>query len=116
VSPRDREDLALAFGRNLLRARRRASLSQEEVTIRAGLHRTEVSQLERGHRVPRIDTLVKLAGALEVPPGELLEGISWLPGHLAEGAFSLSPILSSSPPPVDQGSECRQEEPGGRTG
>jgi transcriptional regulator with XRE-family HTH domain len=90
VSVRDREDLALAFGRNLLRIRRRASLSQEEITVRAGLHRTEVSQLERGHRVPRIDTLLKLAGALEVSPGELLDGISSLPGRLAEGAFSLT--------------------------
>jgi transcriptional regulator with XRE-family HTH domain len=102
VSARDREDLALAFGRNLLRARRRASLSQEEVNIRAGLHRTEVSQLERGHRVPRIDTLLKLAGALGVPPGELLDGISWSPGRLAEGAFSLTPVLKSGPPPVRQ--------------
>jgi transcriptional regulator with XRE-family HTH domain len=102
VSARDREELALAFGKNLVRVRRRASLSQEEINIRAGLHRTEISQLERGLRVPRIDTLVKLAGALEVPPGELLDGISWLPGRLAEGAFSLTPIVRSSPPTARQ--------------
>ncbi len=91
-----REELALAFGHNLLRARRKVRLSQEEVNVRAGLHRTEVGLLERGHRVPRIDTLLKLAAALEVAPGELLDGISWLPGQLAEGAFSLTPIQVGS--------------------
>lgn len=84
------EDLALAFGQNLLRLRRLMRLSQEEVSIRAGLHRTAIGQLEHGQRVPRIDTLLRLAGALEVPPGDLLQGIAWLPGQrVAPGAFSL---------------------------
>jgi transcriptional regulator with XRE-family HTH domain len=33
--------------------------------------------LERGEREPRIGTLLKLAGPLEVSPLELLEGIAW---------------------------------------
>ena len=61
-------DLAVArrFGTNLRQARKRADLSQEEVGARASLHRTEVGLLERGARVPRIDTLVKVAAALGV--------------------------------------------------
>ena len=43
--------------------------------------------LERGVRVPRIDTLVKLAGAIEVDPAELLKGISWQSGGRPEGHF-----------------------------
>jgi transcriptional regulator with XRE-family HTH domain len=85
------EELALALGQNLLRSRRRVSLSQEEVAFRAGLQHTEVGQLERGLRVPRIDTLVKLAGALEIPPGDLLEGIAWLSAqYVASDGFSLA--------------------------
>ena len=34
----------------------------------ASLHRTAVGQIERGERVCRVDTLVKLAGSLEIPP------------------------------------------------
>lgn len=44
---------------------------------RAGLHRTEVSLVERGERLPRLDTIVKLAGALEEEPCELLRGMAW---------------------------------------
>jgi len=83
-------DIAARFGENLARCRLRAELSQEEVSVRASLHRTEVSQLERGLRVARIDTLVKLAGSLGVPPTELLEGIEWTPGSTTTGQFQVA--------------------------
>ena len=79
--------VAKRFASNLLQCRGRAGLSQEEVGVRASLHRTEVSQLERGLRVARIDTLVKLAGALDVDPCDLLAGISWSPGETIPGRF-----------------------------
>jgi transcriptional regulator with XRE-family HTH domain len=74
--------VARQFGENLRRERKRADLSQEEVGFRASLHRTEVGLLERGARVPRIDTLIKLASVLGVRIDcALLEGISWEPGR-----------------------------------
>lgn len=79
--------VAERFGENLMVYRRRAGLSQEELGFRASLHRTEIGELERGVRVPRIDTLVKLAGALSVPPGDLLKGIAWKPGRTRPGRF-----------------------------
>jgi transcriptional regulator with XRE-family HTH domain len=80
-------DIAALFGENLARCRRHVGMSQEELGVRASLHRTEISQLERGLRVARIDTLVKLAGALGVPPSELIEGIGWSPGSTTAGQF-----------------------------
>lgn len=80
-------DIAAVFGKNLAHCRKRVEMSQEELGIRASLHRTEVSQLERGLRVARIDTLVKLAGALGVPPSELIAGIDWSPGSTTAGQF-----------------------------
>ena len=79
--------VAKQFGANLARIRRRADMSQEEVSFRASVHRTEVSQLERGLRVARVDTVAKLAGALEVDPGELFQGIKWEAGHVRQGQF-----------------------------
>lgn len=79
--------VAKRFGENLALARERAKLSQEMLGFRASLHRTEVGQLERGLRVPRIDTVVKLAGALDVPPGSLLDGMAWEPGDFRPGGF-----------------------------
>lgn len=81
-------DIAATFGRNLNRCRKRTGLSQEEVAVRASLHRTEIGLLERGERLPRIDTMIKLAGALDVPPIELIEGIEWSPGSTSRGSFS----------------------------
>ena len=79
--------VAERFGENLSRLRERAGVTQEEVAWRASLHRTEIGLLERGGRIPRIDTLAKLAGALGVLPAELLEGITWRPGSVREGRF-----------------------------
>lgn len=80
-------DIAARFGDNLIRVRKEAGLSQDELSVRASVHRTEISQLERGLRVARIDTLIKLAASLEAAPAELLEGITWQPGDRRIGRF-----------------------------
>jgi len=84
------EEVAVKFGRNLFRCRRRAAMSQEELGNLASLHRTEIGMLENGTRLARVDTLMKLAGALSVEPSELLEGIHWTPGSSDAGSFSIS--------------------------
>jgi transcriptional regulator with XRE-family HTH domain len=81
-------DLAECFGANLARHRRLSGLSQEDVAIRAGTHRTEVNQLERGLRLPRLDTAVKLAAAVEADLGELVEGMTWISGSYRPGSFA----------------------------
>jgi transcriptional regulator with XRE-family HTH domain len=80
-------DIAAQFGDNLARVRRGADMSQDELSVRASVHRTEISQLERGLRVARIDTLAKLSSSLEVDPGELMVGINWTPGDVRRGRF-----------------------------
>lgn len=69
--------LGVRFGENLTELRGRVGLSQTATADRAGLHRTEVALVEHGRRIPRLDTLVKLAGAVEVAPCDLLAGMSW---------------------------------------
>jgi transcriptional regulator with XRE-family HTH domain len=68
------------FAVNLRKARQKREISQEELGFRCELHRTEISLLERGQREPRLGTIIKLSGALDVTPEELCDGISWLPG------------------------------------
>lgn len=81
--------LAERFGENLLRCRERAGISQEALGFNAELHRTEIGMLERGIRLPRIDTLLKLAGALEAEPADLLAGMGWSAGAATPGRFRL---------------------------
>jgi len=66
-----------AFGQNLVRLRERAGLSQEGAADRAGLHRTHVAMIEAGQRLPRLDTIVKLGGAVGVEPCDLLADLAW---------------------------------------
>jgi transcriptional regulator with XRE-family HTH domain len=82
--------VAIRFGENLRRWRRRADLSQEALGYRTSLHRTEIGLLERGARTPRIDTLVKLSAGLDVAPDRLLEGIAWNAGEVTAGRFLVS--------------------------
>jgi transcriptional regulator with XRE-family HTH domain len=88
VTPHTAGPVAERFANNLVRARASTDLSQEELAFRAALHRTEVGLLERAERTPRIDTLVKLAGALGVEPAALLDGIAWNPGDYQPGGFA----------------------------
>jgi transcriptional regulator with XRE-family HTH domain len=62
------------FGSNLRTRRVAAGWSQQELSDRCELHLTEISRLENGRRNPRLDTIVKLADALQIAPGELLAG------------------------------------------
>jgi transcriptional regulator with XRE-family HTH domain len=61
------------LGKNLRAARKKLSLTQEDVAERSGLEQGEVSRIERGLRDPQVSTLEKLGAAVEVPPGRLLD-------------------------------------------
>jgi transcriptional regulator with XRE-family HTH domain len=83
---------AARLGRNVFMARRRAGFSQEALGDLASLHRTEVGMVEKGERLPRVDTLIKLASALGVDAAELLDGVDWVvPAPTRPGSFVVSP-------------------------
>ncbi len=75
----DRQIVLKRVAQNLRRARRRLDVSQETLGILAGLHRTEIGMLENAERIPRIDTVVKLATVLEIPVDQLVDGVTWDP-------------------------------------
>lgn len=63
-------------GTILRQLREKGQLSQEALAARAGLHRTYISQLERGVRQPTIVAATRILDAL---------GVSWSEfGHLLE--------------------------------
>jgi transcriptional regulator with XRE-family HTH domain len=82
-------DVLERFGGNLLRIRQARRLSQEGLAVRAGVHRTQISLFETGQRQPLLETLVRLAGALEVSTSTLLDGIAFKPDP-GEGEFVVS--------------------------
>ena len=68
-------DARETFARNLRQERKRLQLSQEALGFLCNLNTSEISRLERSQRDPRLATIVKLAKALEIRPGRLLDGI-----------------------------------------
>jgi transcriptional regulator with XRE-family HTH domain len=61
------------LGKNLRAARKGLKLTQEQVAERSGVQAGEVSRIERGLRDPKVSTLEKLAKAVEMPAGRLLD-------------------------------------------
>lgn len=66
-------DIRERLAKNLRQLRQKNGWSQEAFADEAGLHRTYVSDLERGARNPTISVVDKLATALGVTPGRLLD-------------------------------------------
>jgi two-component system response regulator len=73
-------DLKTLLGMAIKAHRASLGISQEELAYRAGLHRTYVSDLERGVRNPSVDSIGKIAHALEVSVSSLFQGAGELNG------------------------------------
>ncbi len=63
------------FGRQITSLRQRLGISQEELGFRIGVHRTYVSQIERGIKSPTLGVILKLARALEFSAGKLMSAV-----------------------------------------
>jgi transcriptional regulator with XRE-family HTH domain len=63
------------FGNVLQKLRKEKGLSQEDLGLESGYHRTYISLLERGKKSPSLKTIFQLAKALHVNPSEFLERI-----------------------------------------
>jgi transcriptional regulator with XRE-family HTH domain len=82
--------LAKRFAENLARALGETDLTQEALASRAEIHRSVVGELLGAKAVPKISTLVRLAGALEVSPCSLIEGLAFEPAE-QRGQYKISP-------------------------
>ncbi len=63
---------AVAIGRAVRTMRVERGLSQEEVGLRSGLSRGFFGRVERGDANPTFETLLKVAGALEVQAADVV--------------------------------------------
>jgi len=66
------EDVKKLVGDRIRKLRREKGLSQEELGDKSDLHYTHIGAIERGEKNLSIDTLVKLAGGLNVTVNDLL--------------------------------------------
>ena len=67
------DPLLIALGRVIRELRTRQGLSQEELSLKSGVHRNYIGGVERGERRPTVTTVARLAVALETRASNVLE-------------------------------------------
>ncbi|HAM34608.1 MAG TPA: XRE family transcriptional regulator [Elusimicrobia bacterium] len=60
-------DLARTLGNSIRPRRLKLGLTQEEMSARVGIHYTFLGHIERGNRLPSLETLARIAEVLKVP-------------------------------------------------
>ena len=63
---KDKTSIKQRFGLAIRQRRQELGISQEELSFRAELHRTYISDIERGSRNPSLENIEKLAKALDI--------------------------------------------------
>jgi len=72
----DEDNLAKLFMLAILRRYRDAAgLSQQQLADSVGIAKSYISSLELGYRAPHLNLLVKIASALNVRSGELVDAM-----------------------------------------
>ncbi|MDE7241607.1 helix-turn-helix transcriptional regulator [Desulfovibrio sp.] len=70
----DEDNLAKTFMPCVLRRHRDAAgLSQQDLADSVGICKSYISSLELGYRAPSLNLLVKIADALHIRPGQLVD-------------------------------------------
>lgn len=91
-----KKEITMAVAARIKYFRHVREFSQEELALRASINPAYFGQVERGLKCPTIDTLYKIARALDVPLPELLRTDA-LPASSSEGSLRMKEILSRVP-------------------
>ena len=76
TGPEEFQQIISRIAGALRTARVSQNLSQSEVARRAGLNSTMVMRVEKGERVPTIDTLLRISKALEIDLATVIKNSS----------------------------------------
>ena len=69
------------IGETIRNFRLQKSMSQGDIEKRTGLLRCYLSRVENGHTIPSLDTLAKIATAMEIPLAQFFSGGAGENGH-----------------------------------
>jgi transcriptional regulator with XRE-family HTH domain len=85
------------FGDTVRHHRLRLGISQEEMGWRGDLHRNDAGHFERAARMPKVEVLLRVAAALEIPMSELLKGMRWRPVRAIPGRYVFEEVEDRPP-------------------
>ena len=81
------EDARRRFAANVERLRRQRDYSFERLAERSGIGPGELEAILGGEGEASAESILRLAGALEVAPGELHAGVAWAPDGEGGGGY-----------------------------
>ncbi|MFA6376258.1 MAG: helix-turn-helix transcriptional regulator [Candidatus Paceibacterota bacterium] len=61
-----KKEVLIKFGQKVRDERKRLDLSQEELAVRAGVHRTYIGMIERAEKNITLENIEKIAKALKI--------------------------------------------------
>jgi transcriptional regulator with XRE-family HTH domain len=109
-----RDELRTRISTNIKILRGKIGMSQEALADRAGLHRTHISQLERGTLNLGLDTLIVVAAALGVEEVELLAVPTEMPKPVRRGPLRRIPAVANHVPETK--ADSSEKERNGKSG
>jgi transcriptional regulator with XRE-family HTH domain len=87
--PQKPEDARMRFAANVERLCRQHDYSMDQLVERSQIERDELDAILRGEAEADVDSIYRLAGALGVPPGELYDGVAWIPDGEGGGEYRI---------------------------
>jgi transcriptional regulator with XRE-family HTH domain len=82
-------DARMRFAANVERLRGRRGYSVEQLAERSRIAKAELEAILRGEAEARVDSIYRLAGSLDATPGELYEGVAWVPDGDGGGEYRI---------------------------
>lgn len=67
----------MTIGENIRQARKKAGLTQRQLAEKSGVATITLQQYERGVREPKLDTIAKIARAMNLFASDLISGDQW---------------------------------------
>ena len=89
-----------SIGRRIREIRLSQGLTQEQLAEKAEISPTHVSVIERGVKLPQLDTFVAICNALDVTANEILSDV--LTASTEKALSEFSRVLQGQPLPVQQ--------------
>lgn len=73
--PRNPSQAATILGRRIRERRKHLNLTQDQLANEVGIDAANLRAYESGRRLPNLYTVVRISGALDVQPGDLINEI-----------------------------------------
>jgi len=73
ISTKMKKTILLKFGKRVREERLKLGISQEELAVRAGVHRTYIGMIERAEKNITLENISKIAKALNLKISDLIE-------------------------------------------